>query len=169
MKKSTKKAVNQPASEAQPPAADHDATVVVEPVDASNEEPVAATTDSVADSTAAESECKNKAETDESVVVLDTQLTLPQPVDTSGITCSYQDGLLRIHVPIVAPALGEEHRELIGLLEQEAKSAAELVTTLEQQLKEQRAKAREAHMNLHSAKVGVHRAAHVRRHALTLE
>ena len=60
-------------------------------------------------------------------------------------------------MPIVAPALGEEHRELIASLEREAKNAAELVTQLEQQLKEQRAKAREAQMKLQSAKVGVHR------------
>lgn len=169
VKKSTKKAVKQTASEALPAAADHDDAVVIEPEHGSNEEPVAATTDRVANSTDAESEGKNKVETeDETVVVLDTQLTLPQPVDTSGITCSYQDGLLRIHVPIVAPALGEEHRELIASLEQEAKSAAELVTDLEQKLKEQRAKAREAQMNLHSANVGVERATHLRRHTLTI-
>ena len=115
---------------------------------------------------AAESEPEQAAP--EPVIVVDAQLTLPQPVDTAGITCSYQDGLLRIHVPIVAPGPDEEHRDLVDALEQEATIAASMVADLEQQLREQKAKAREAQLAVHAAKVGVHRALQARRHALTI-
>ena len=104
----------------------------------------------------------------EAVVVLDQQLTLPQPVDTAGITCTYRDGLLRIQVPIVAPALGDDHRELMAALEQEANDAAAQVAELAQQLKEQKAKALEAQQALHAAKISMHRAAQTRRHTLTI-
>ena len=104
----------------------------------------------------------------EAVVVLDQQLTLPQPVDTAGITCTYRDGLLRIQVPIVAPALGDDHRELMAALEQEANDAAAQVAELAQQLKEQKAKALEAQQALHAAKIGMHRAAQTRRHTLSI-
>ena len=58
------------------------------------------------------------------IVVMDKLLTLPQLVDGAGITCSYQDGLLRIVVPMAPPTLDDEHRELIAALEQEHKDAA---------------------------------------------
>ena len=80
----------------------------------------------------------------------------------------HQNGLLRIQVPIVAPALGDDHRELMAALEQEAKDAETKVVELAQQLKEQQAKAREAQQALHSAKIGVHRACQTRRHALSI-
>jgi HSP20 family molecular chaperone IbpA len=108
------------------------------------------------------------AEEPPEAVVLDQQLTLPQPVDTAGITCTYRDGLLRIQVPIVAPALGDDHRELMAALEQEANDAAAQVAELAQQLKEQKAKALEAQQALHAAKIGMHRAAQTRRHTLSI-
>lgn len=104
----------------------------------------------------------------ESVVVMDKSLTLPQLVDGAGIACSYQDGLLRIVVPMAAPTLDDEHRELIAALEQEHKDAAAQVATLQQQLKEQKEKAIETQMALRSAQVGVHHAAQSRRHTLTI-
>lgn len=104
----------------------------------------------------------------EAIVVMDQTLALPQPVDTAGITCTYQDGLLRVQVPIVAPALGDDHRELMAALEQEAKDAETKVVQLAQQLREQHAKAREAQQALQSAKIGVHRACQTRRHALAV-
>ena len=104
----------------------------------------------------------------EAVVVLDQQLTLPQPVDTAGITCTYRDGLLRIQVPIVAPALGDDHRELMAALEQEANDAAAQVAELAQQLKEQKAKALEAQQALHAATIGMHQTAPTRRHTLSI-
>ena len=53
----------------------------------------------------------------EMVVILEKMLTLPQPVDDAGITCSYSDGLLRIEIPIVAPADTEREQELVKLQE----------------------------------------------------
>ena len=103
-----------------------------------------------------------------SVVVLNTTLALPQPVAADGITCSYQDGLLRIEVPIASPTLDKDHLDVIAALESEAKCAAEQVLELEQQLKEHKAKALEAQMALRSAQVGVHRAAQTRRYPLAL-
>lgn len=103
-----------------------------------------------------------------SIIVLDKTLTLPQPVAADGITCSYQDGLLRIEVPIVAPTIDSEHHDLVTALESEVKSAAAHVVELEQQLKEHKAKALEAQMALRSTQVGVHRAAQTRRHQLEL-
>jgi len=102
------------------------------------------------------------------VVVMDKSLTLPQLVDGAGITCSYQDGLLRIVVPMAAPTLDDEHRELIAALEQEHKDAATQVASLQQQLREQKEKAIETQMALRSAQVGVHRAAQSRRHTLII-
>jgi len=134
------------------PSSDADEPVVVE-------DP--ASTAATIDSAAAE-------EPLEAIVVLDQMLALPQPVDTAGITCTYQNGLLCIQVPIVAPALGDDHRELMAALEQEAKDAETKVVELAQQLKEQQAKAREAQQALHSAKIGVHRACQTRRHALAV-
>ena len=141
-----------PAPDATAPSSDADEPVVVE-------DP--ASTAATIDSAAAE-------EPLEAIVVLDQMLALPQPVDTAGITCTYQNGLLRIQVPIVAPALGDDHRELMAALEQEAKDAETKVVELAQQLKEQQAKAREAQQALHSAKIGVHRACQTRRHALSV-
>jgi hypothetical protein len=141
-----------PAPDATAPSSDSDEPVVVE-------DP--ASTAATIDSAAAE-------EPLEAIVVLDQMLALPQPVDTAGITCTYQNGLLRIQVPIVAPALGDDHRELMAALEQEAKDAETKVVELAQQLKEQQAKAREAQQALHSAKIGVHRACQTRRHALAV-
>ena len=102
------------------------------------------------------------------VVVMDKSLTLPQLVDGAGITCSYQDGLLRIVVPMAAPTLDDEHRELIAALEQEHKDAATQVASLQQQLREQKEKAIETQMALRSAQVGAHRAAQSRRHTLII-
>ena len=141
-----------PAPDTTAPSSDADEAVVVE-------DP--ASTAATIDSAAAE-------EPLEAIVVLDQRLALPQPVDTAGITCTYQNGLLRIQVPIVAPALGDDHRELMAALEQEAKDAETKVVELAQQLKEQQAKAREAQQALHSAKIGVHRACQTRRHALAV-
>ena len=140
------------APDAAAPSSDADEPVVVED---------SASTASMMDSAAAE-------EPLEAIVVLDQMLSLPQPVDTAGITCTYQNGLLRIQVPIVAPALGDDHRELLAALEQQAKDAETKVVELAQQLKEQQAKAREAQQALHSAKIGVHRACQTRRHALAI-
>ena len=152
-----------PKPEAPAPGDDAEEPVVVE--DPTSAAGAAGGSDSAAASTdrAAEEEQQTEA-----VVVLDQQLTLPQPVDTAGITCTYQDGLLRIKVPIEAPDLGDDHRELLAALEQEATGAAALVAELAQQLKEQKAKAMEAQQALHSAKIGVHRAAQTRRHTLTI-
>ena len=141
-----------PAPDTTAPSSDADEAVVVE-------DP--ASTAATIDSAAAE-------EPLEAIVVLDQTLALPQPVDTAGITCTYQNGLLRIQVPIVAPALGDDHRELMAALEQEAKDAETKVVELAQQLKEQQTKAREAQQALHSAKIGVHRACQTRRHALAI-
>jgi HSP20 family molecular chaperone IbpA len=141
-----------PSPDATAPSSDSDEPVVVD-------DP--ASTAATIDSAAAE-------EPLEAIVVLDQMLALPQPVDTAGITCTYQNGLLRIQVPIVAPALGDDHRELMAALEQEAKDAETKVVELAQQLKEQQAKAREAQQALHSAKIGVHRACQTRRHALAV-
>lgn len=141
-----------PAPDAAAPSSDADEPVVVED---------AASTATTIDSAAEE-------EPLEAIVVLDQMLSLPQPVDTAGITCTYQNGLLRIQVPIVAPALGDDHRELLAALEQQAKDAETKVVELAQQLKEQQAKAREAQQALHLAKIGVHRACQTRRHALAI-
>jgi len=140
------------APDAAAPSSDADEPVVVED---------SASTASTMDSAAA-------GEPLEAIVVLDQMLSLPQPVDTAGITCTYQNGLLRIQVPIVAPGLGDDHRELMAALEQEAKDAETKVVELAQQLKEQQAKAREAQQALHLAKIGVHRACQTRRHALAI-
>jgi len=102
------------------------------------------------------------------IVVMDKLLTLPQLVDGAGITCSYQDGLLRIVVPMAAPTLDDEHRELIAALEQEHKDAAAQVASLQQQLRQQKEKAIETHMALRFEQVGAHRAAHSRRHTLII-
>jgi len=83
-----------PAPDTTTPSSDADEAVVIE-------DP--ASTAATIDSAAAE-------EPIEAIVVLDQTLALPQPVDTAGITCTYQNGLLRIQVPIVAPALGDDHR-----------------------------------------------------------
>ena len=141
-----------PAPDTTTPSSDADEAVVIE-------DP--ASTAATIDSAAAE-------EPIEAIVVLDQTLALPQPVDTAGITCTYQNGLLRIQVPIVTPALGDDHRELMAALEQEAKDAETKVVELAQQLKEQQTKAREAQQALHSAKIGVHRVCQTRRHALAI-
>ena len=86
-------------------------------------------TESARASPPARSGAAAEEEPHEAVVVLDQQLTLPQPVDTAGITCTYRDGLLRIQVPIVAPALGDDHRELMAALEQEANDAGSAKAT----------------------------------------
>lgn len=87
----------------------------------------------------------------EMVVILEKMLTLPQPVDDAGITCSYSDGLLRIEIPIVAPADTEREQELVKLQEDISEAAAQLAT-LEQQVREQREKVQAAHSALRKAR-----------------
>jgi hypothetical protein len=86
------------------------------------------------------------------VVVLDKSIALPQPVDEAGIACSYQDGLLRIVIPIAAPALDTENEEHTAELQQEVSVAAAQLALLEQQVKDQREKIRAAHAALRAAK-----------------
>lgn len=86
------------------------------------------------------------------VVVLDKSIALPQPVDEAGIACTYQYGLLRIVIPIAAPALDTEHEEHTAELQQEVSAAAAQLAVLEQQVKDQKEKIRAAHAALRAAK-----------------
>jgi len=85
------------------------------------------------------------------VVILEKSLTLPQPVDDTGITCSYSDGLVRIEIPIVAPVDTEREQELAKLQEDLSEAAAQLAT-FEQQVREQREKVQAAHSALRKAR-----------------
>ena len=79
----------------------------------------------------------------ESVVVMERSVNLPQLVDDCGITCTYQDGLLHIEIPIQAPSLDDEHSTLVARLEQDAADAGAQAAELAKQLREQKAKAEE--------------------------
>jgi hypothetical protein len=91
-------------------------------------------------------------------------IALPQLVDVSDVKCNYQDGLLRIEIPIQAPRLEEEDQTRIATLEEEAKEAAKHVTELERKLRECKSKAHAAQSALRSAQLHVH----TRRHTLAI-
>ena len=86
------------------------------------------------------------------VVVLDKSVALPQPVDEAGIACTYQDGLLRIVIPIAAPAPDTEHEERTAGLQQAVSEAAAELAVFEQQVRDQREKVRAAHAALRAAR-----------------
>lgn len=109
----------------------------------------------------------------ENVLLIDTSLTLPQTVDASGITCLYEDGLLRIEIPIVPPGPDYEHLELIASLELSAKTAGDTVNDLdkqiadlEQQKLDQKANISEAQTEIRNAKINVVHMREARRHQL---
>ena len=104
----------------------------------------------------------------ESSMLMHRSVTLPQLVDAAGITCTYQDGLLRIEVPAQAPALDEEEHARMEALRQEVHDAAAHVAELEKKLREGRTKAAEAESALRSAQMDISRATKARRHTLTL-
>jgi hypothetical protein len=104
----------------------------------------------------------------ESVVVMERSVNLPQLVDSCGITCTYQDGLLRIEIPIQAPSLDDEHRTLVARLEQDAADAGAQVAELAKQLREQKAKAEEALTALRLAQRDANRALQTRCHTLAI-
>lgn len=96
--------------------------------------------------------------------VIERSIALPQLVDVSDVKCNYQDGLLRIEIPIQAPRLEEEDQKRIATLEEEAKEAAKHVTELERKLRECKSKAHAAQSALRSAQLHVH----TRRHTLAI-
>jgi HSP20 family molecular chaperone IbpA len=113
-------------------------------------------------------DAKSVPERTESSLLMRRSVTLPQLVDAAGITCTYQDGLLRIEVPDQAPALDEEEHGRMETLRREVQNAAAHVAELEKQLREGRTKAAEAESALRSAQLDISRATKARRHTLTL-
>ena len=101
-------------------------------------------------------------------VVMERSIALPQLVDVSDVRCNYQDGLLRIEIPIQAPRLEEEDQKRIAALEEEATEAAKQVTELVRKLRECKSKAHSAQSALRSAQLHVHRSVHTRRHTLAI-
>ena len=92
----------------------------------------------------------------EMVVVFDKSLTLPRPVDDAGISCTYDEGLLRIEIPFTAPAPDAENEKLKAKLQQDVSEAAAQLAVYEQQVRDQRDKVRAAHAALRAAKAPTH-------------
>jgi HSP20 family molecular chaperone IbpA len=138
-------------------------------VHSSNQEPAAETDGSNQAHGMPDQDTKSVPERPGSSMLMHRSVTLPQLVDAAGITCTYQDGLLRIEVPAQAPALDEEEHGRMEALRQEAQDAAAHVAELEKQLREGRTKAAEAESALRSAQMDISRATMARRHTLTLD
>ena len=79
------------------------------------------------------------------VVVLDKSICLPQLVNHSGIVCTYDEGLVRIEIPIAHPKPDSEHELLMANLKRDKEEAVAELARLEQQIKEQRDKVRDIH------------------------
>ena len=101
-------------------------------------------------------------------VVMERSIALTQLVDVSDVKCNYQDGLLRIEIPIQTPRLEEEDQKRITTLEEEATEAAKQMTEVERKLRECKSKAHAAKSGRRSAQLLVHRSVHTRRHTLAI-
>jgi HSP20 family molecular chaperone IbpA len=137
-------------------------------VHSSNKQPAEETDGSIQAHAMPDQDAKSVPERTESSMLMHRSVTLPQLVDAAGITCTYQDGLLRIEVPAQAPALDEEEHGRLEALQREAQDADAQVAELEKQLREGRIKAAEAESALRAAQVDISRATKARRHTLTL-
>ena len=124
----------------------------------------------VSHSSTAEVEAPPAASSQESRVVMRRSVALPHMVDATGISCSYKDGLLRIHVPIMLPILShdDDHTVRVDKLQQELKEAEELVSEFESKLDEHKAKAAAAREAPRSEKRASTEALRTHRHTLAL-
>jgi HSP20 family molecular chaperone IbpA len=104
------------------------------------------------------------------VVVLDKSLCLPQHVDGAGIVCTYEEGLVRIEIPIADPKPDSEHELLMAKLRGDKEEAVAELARLEQAIKEQRDKVRDIHhaaLRAAKAAAGPALSCHIQRLAFT--
>ena len=104
------------------------------------------------------------------VVVLDKSICLPQHVDGAGIVCTYEEGRVRIEIPIADPKPDSEHELLMAKLRRDKEEAVAELARLEQAIKEQRDKVRDIHhaaLNAAKAAAGPSLSCHIQRLAFT--
>jgi hypothetical protein len=104
------------------------------------------------------------------VVVLDKSICLPQHVDGAGIVCTYEEGLVRIEIPIADPKPDSEHELLMAKLRRDKEEAVAELARLEQAIKEQRDKVRDIHhaaLRAAKAAAGPALSCHIQRLAFT--